>query len=116
MRNSEPIEDLYSSLKEYLDLRIDQLKLIAVDKLATAGSKLYASLFILLFAATASVFLLLALMYWLGELLGSIALGALITAGVHIILLIIVWIFRKRLFTNTMIRTFVKLFFHREED
>lgn len=115
MQNMEPLEEFGSSLKEYIELRIERLKLSTIEKLATAGSKLYATLFIMLFAAVAFVFLLLALMYWIGDLLGSIALGALITGGFHIILLIIVWIFRKRLFTGSMIRSLTKIFFNEEE-
>lgn len=115
MQNTEPLEEFGSSLKEYIDLRIDKLKLTAVERLAAAGSKLYSTLFIILFAAVAFVFFLLALMYWLGDLLGSVALGALITGGFHLILLILVWIFRKKLFTAPMIKTFVKIFFNEKE-
>ena len=51
---------------------------------------------------------------WIGEMIGSYAGGAAIVAAVFLLLLGVLILLRKRLFRDTFVPLFVKLFF--EED
>ena len=68
------------------------------------------SLVLLLVTVTAQ-FIGLAIGYRLGEMLGSTALGFAITGSFFLLLAIIVYLLRKRLFVNSFVMFFVKLFF-----
>ena len=48
---------------------------------------------------------------WIGELIGSYAGGAGIVAAVFLIILGVLFLLRKRLFRDTFVPMFVKLFF-----
>lgn len=112
---TDSLEDLTASIKEYLELRIDEIKLNVAEGLALIISKFISTLILIFLGAIAVGYLSYAFGSWIGDLLNSAELGALITAGVIIILMIIVFLCRNRLFSDSLIRMFVKLFFNRDE-
>lgn len=114
---SQPAEDLGREAKAYLDARLDDLKLRTVKGLSISMSKL-AALSLLFGVFTAFV---LALSFGLVLLLGAVmggkyALAALLVALLLGIVLALLILFREKLFRNTFVPVFVKLFFAPEED
>lgn len=114
--NKNPLEDLFSSFKDYLDLRIDELKLILAENGAKILSKtIY---FVLIFILTGIVlgFLAAALSSWLGMLLDDNKIaGMLLTAGLFVIIAIIVFLFRNKFLMNGYLRMFLKIFFNKNK-
>lgn len=108
---TKPVEELGRKAAEYVDLRIDELKLRTVKGLSVSLGKLMLGL---LFFSVVSM-LLLALSFagilLLGDIIGSYAAGALLVAGFFLLVLLILYLFRKKLFRNTFVPLFVKLFF-----
>ena len=108
---TKPVEDLGKKTWDYVDLRVDDLKLRAVKGLSVGLGKL---LLALLFLTVGSTFLL-ALAFGgvllLGDAVGSYAAGAFLVAGFFLILLLLLFLLRKRLFRDTFVSLFVNLFF-----
>jgi len=84
-------------VQDYAKKEVEQLKLTAFYQLSSytvgAAKILLVGIFILL----AAFFITLALAFFLGDLLGSVALGFLIVAAMHLILGFIGYLMRHRL-------------------
>ena len=92
---TRPLEDLGKDAAEYVDLRVNDLKLRTVKGLSmTLGKLLY-----------------MLLVLFVVSLVGSYAGGAAIVGGVFLLVLAILILLRKKLFRNTFVPMFIKLFF-----
>jgi len=108
---TRPAEDLSQKAREYVDLRVDEVKLAATKGLSISLSKLVALILIVGMATNLVLVLSFGVILLVGELIGSYAWAAL---GVALILGICLWILiRKKdtLFRDTFVPMFVKLFF-----
>ena len=108
---TEPAEKLSSDLREYIDARIDNLKLHAVKGLSQGTSTIAGILLMFVLGCALILTLALAFILLIGELIGSYAAAALIVAGALFLALILTVSFRKRLFRNTFVSMFVDVFF-----
>ncbi|HPX79872.1 MAG TPA: hypothetical protein PK603_06105, partial [Bacteroidales bacterium] len=52
---------------------------------------------------------------WLGQVLESTIAASLITGGFFLLLFLVLFLFRKRLFMNTFVRLFINIFFHEKD-
>lgn len=111
----DSFEDLFSSVKEYIELRKDGAKLRMAENLTLLSSRFISLLIMVLLGAIAVGFLSIALSSWLSELLNSPVLGPLITGGVLLLLLLMVFLRRERLFSNSLVKMFIKLLFSKED-
>ncbi len=89
-------EKIFACLKDeisnYAGLRLRLLKLMAIERAAGFLSALSHSLILLLWAFFTVLFLFIALGFYLGDLLGSVALGFLIVGGIYLMLILLfVW-------------------------
>ena len=112
----EPAEDLSRKAKEYIDLRLDDVKLRTAKGLSVTASKLVGLFLILGVGISLMLVLSFGLILLLGELVGSYAWSAI---GVAVLQGIGLWILiRKRnsLFKDTFVPLFVKLFFSDDDD
>lgn len=91
------VEELAGNLKEYVNTKIDTVKLGAAEKssvvIANTAAGIIAGLVFLFFLGFASV----ALALFLGEWTGKEWAGFLIVAGIYLVAAIIVWTARKKL-------------------
>lgn len=87
----EDAEKLFRELKDdlstYAGLRLRILKLTAIERTARVIAVLSHGLVFVLLAFFSILFLFLALGFFLGELLGSLALGFLAVGGLYLLLL-----------------------------
>ncbi len=114
--NRNLFDELYVSLKEYLDLRINEGKFSVTESLAVLFSRLIVFVLAVITGAVAFGFFAFAFSQWIGTLLGSPALGALITGGIFLLAVIILIIFRKSLFTDSMVKLLIGMIFKNEKD
>lgn len=116
MENSEKskIEDLRDSGKEYINLKIDEVKLKSVAHLAKLSNKLIVLLLAIMLGGVVLQLSGLALSYFIGQLVGSVALGFLIVAIFFLVILALLFIFRDRLFLNKLVRLFIGVFFEND--
>ena len=85
--NTEKIfTDLKEEISAYVGLKLRLWKLMAIERTAGVLSSLSHGLILVLFAFFTVLFLFVALGFFLGDLLGSIAWGFLIVSGIYFIL------------------------------
>ncbi len=113
---SKPIEDVGKSAREYVNVKIDQAKLRLAKELSQICNILFAWMIIILAIALTTGFLCAALGQWVGQMVGSVSLGYLISGGVLLIVTLLLIICKRHLFINGLVRTFVKIFFDDESD
>lgn len=104
-------EEFAQSASEYIDLKIDDLKLRTAKGLSLTLNRillaiLFLSLGSIVLTATAFGGVLL-----IGDLIESYAAGAFIVAGFFLLLTVILFAIRKKLFLNGFVQMFIRLFF-----
>ena len=96
---------------ELVGMKADELKLKTTRNLSIAFSRFF-SLFVIM------IMLMLTLLAFafggvllLGDIIGSYAAGAFIVGGIFLVALIVLLCLRKKLFLNSFVRLFIKLFY-----
>ena len=109
--SNNPLGDLFSSIKCYIDLRIDEIKLALAENLAKIFSRII--FFFLLFILVGVVLGIAAaaLSSWFTVLVGNRTAGLLITAGIFILLILALFLFKDRFLINSPLRMFLRMFF-----
>ena len=112
--NSNPLGDLFSSIKCYVDLRIDEIKLALAENLAKIFSRII--FFFLLFILVGVVLGIAAaaLASWFTVLVGNRTAGLLITAGLFVLIILVLFLFKDRFLINSPLRMFLRMFFDTE--
>ncbi|MDP3437692.1 MAG: hypothetical protein Q8S04_10650 [Bacteroidales bacterium] len=105
------LENLADSAKEYLDMRLDAIKLKMVESLSVLFSKIVYAALLIISLGIALAFMASAFSWWLGDLLESKAAGTLITGGVFLLIAFILYLRRDKLFINSLVTMFSKMFF-----
>lgn len=99
--------DSFQKGKEYIDTQIELLKLKAVSRVSRLLGSLILDVSKVILLLMTALFLSLALAFFLGEIFQSYALGFLATAGIFLLLVIIIRLLDSRLevlFTDIAIR------------
>ena len=107
--------DIKDSAKEYLGLKSDALKLGLVENASRVINRLLSIFLLILVLITALVYLASVATQWLGQVLESTIAASLITGGFFLLLFLVLFLFRKRLFMNTFVRLFINIFFHEKD-
>lgn len=113
-RFTRPAEEFARSTSEYIDMKADEIKLRTAKGLSVTLNSLLLSI---LFLTLGSIVLMASAfggVLLLGDLIGSYAAGAFIVAGFFLLLGIILFALRKKLFLNGLVRMFVRMFFEDE--
>ncbi len=116
----EPIKERFAEaaddLTEYGRLELDALKLRTVGSLAILSGGVVTMLLTVVAALVALHFLGITLVLLLARWTGSLLCAAAIMTGFFILLALILFLLRKRLFVNGMVRKFAKIFFKSAEE
>ena len=109
--SNNPLGDLFSSIKCYIDLRIDEIKLALAENLAKIFSRII--FFFLLFILVGVVLGIAAaaLSSCFTVLVGNRTAGLLITAGIFLLLILALFLFKDRFLINSPLRMFLRMFF-----
>lgn len=111
----ENVGGLAGSTKEYLDLKLTDLKLRSAKGLSITLNRLL-SLILVLFAV--SIVLLafsIGLIFLIGDAIGSMAGGAFIVAGIFAVVAVVLFLLKDKLFAGSMVRMFMGIFFDDEK-
>lgn len=108
---TRPVEELGKEASEYIDLRLDDIKLRTAKGLSLTLSKLLYMLLVLFVVSIVLTAIAIGGVMWIGEVIGSYAGGAAIVAAFFLLVLGVLILLRKKLFRDTFVSLFVKLFF-----
>ena len=110
MKNS--FDDLWVSVKEYLDLKLDGYKLRGAEGLSALFNTFLSVIVICIVASCALQILGISAGFALGILLGSIPLGLCIIGCIIAAATATMFIFRKKLFVKLFHRIFLRIMFN----
>ena len=102
-------KELWGEVKKYLSLQIDYAKLTAVEKITILVSTMTFVGIVIVLSTCALFFLSEAVVNWLIIILNNECAANLIVFGVFVLLLIIVFLFKKSLIINPVARFVTKL-------
>lgn len=112
---TRPVEELGKEASEYIDLRIDDLKLTTAKGLSMTLSKLLYMLLVLFVVSIIFISIAIGGVMWIGEMIGSYAGGAAIVAAFFLLLLGVLVLLRNRLFRDTFVPLLINLFFDEDK-
>lgn len=113
---NQTLNETIDSIKSYVNLKTEYYSLVFIEK----GSKLFASIFMLIIFLQllffALLFLSLALAAWINTLTHSQLTGYFVLAGFYLVVGVIIFISRKRFFINPMIKGFTETLYEEDDD
>ena len=107
----KPAEDLAGSTADYINLKIDEVKLRTAKGLSLTLNRLFLALLFFHLGSIVLTALGFGAILLIGDLVGSYSAGAFIVAGAFLLVIALLWAFRGRLFLNGLIRLFIGIFF-----
>lgn len=113
------IEDVGESIgymRAYVEQEIESAKLTAAEKISIATSSVMTGFILALLAGLVFLFCSIALAFFLGSVFESVPLGFLSVAGIYLLVLLLVYIFRKRFITDKIVEAVIQFLFDDEEE
>ena len=110
MQQENSYSNLWIQIKKYLKLNIEYARLTASEKLTVFLATAVIALGIALFGIIFVFFLSLAVVNWLAPAIGF-ALSYVIMSGFYLLLIVLLYIFRRELIFNPVAKFISKLFF-----
>jgi len=109
------ISGLRESLQKYLETKLSYYGLLAFEKAARLVSSLLGNAVALVLFFVSLVFLSGAGALYLGRLLGSLEYGLLAAGGIYLLLALVFYGFRRKIFGPCVVRSLAELFFHGDQ-
>lgn len=109
-KSIENIQQLFAEFKKFLVLQKEYTKLELTEKLTILLSTLIMILVFTILGMVALFYLLFALAYILEPLVGGLMVSFGIIAGINIILIAIIYFFRRQLIISPMVNFLANLF------
>ena len=111
---AEGQERMVSDIRNYLDLRLNELKLKTIDGLSIGVSRVLSMMLVVMLGAIALAAFAFGAVLLLGALIGSWAGAAFIVGGIFLIVLSLLLIYWKRLFVNIFVKLFIGIFYEND--
>ena len=111
----EKYKQIIDSLKQSAKVELEYSKLTLSEKLSILLSRGIIVLIIIIFAACALFLLEWGLTYWLIQLTDSLWIGVLVSLAVLMVILVVLFGYRKQLVINPVTRFVTKLLLNPEE-
>lgn len=105
---STPVESLVDSVKDYVETRLDLLKLKGIDKSSSFLSLLISMLVIILIGFISLIFLSIGIALLLGDLLGNSYYGFFIVTALYFITGLVLYSSREKLLKSPIANSMIK--------
>ncbi|MBK7434341.1 MAG: phage holin family protein [Chitinophagaceae bacterium] len=109
-------EELADSLKDYVNTRIDEVKLSTAEKSSAIIANILAGIVVAVVFLFFFIFGSMALAYGLGEWIGKTWAGFLIVSGLYLLIGIVVWAGRGKLIRLPIMNAMLRQLFKNDED
>ena len=109
-KSIENMQQLFIEFKKYLELQKEYTKLELTEKLTILLSTLIMILVLTILGMVALFYLLFALAYILEPLVGGLMVSFGIIAGINVLLIAIIYFFRRQLIISPMVNFLANLF------
>jgi nitrate reductase NapE component len=113
---SKNIAELSGSVKNYVQTRVDLLKLSLLKKTSRFATYLFSVLIVVLFATLILAFVAAAFAVWYGQTYNNYVDGVLIAAGCLFVIGAVIILLRKVIITSSVIQNFSEIMFEEEEN
>ncbi|MBQ2874365.1 MAG: hypothetical protein IJE85_03625 [Bacteroidales bacterium] len=107
-------ETLEDDILKYLAIRLEELKLRAVDGLSVGVSRVLSMMVVLMLGAIVLAAFAFGTVLLLGDLIGSWAAAAFIIGGVFLIVQGVLLLFWRSLFVDIFVKLFIGIFYGNE--
>jgi hypothetical protein len=112
----ENISELKDNLRQYLETRISYYGITAFEKSVKIITAVTSHVIVLLLIFVALIFLSAAAAIYIGSFLESTELGLLIVGVLYLLLGIVFYVFRVKIFSPVIIRSLVDIFFRDDDE
>lgn len=113
---SNSISELSETAKEYVQVKIDLLKLSVLSKATRMTTAVINSLVLILFGAIILLFSLAALVIWYGQRYDDYLTGLLLAIGILIVLAVLFLLLKKHVVTSTVMQNYSSILFDEEKE
>lgn len=113
---SDNVSLLTENVKDYVNLRIDLVKLILTEKIAKLASFFLIAVIFFILAMFLLLFLSLAFVFWFGDDIGPAWLGAMIVTAVYVLGGIIIYVNRHNFFINPLVSHLAKILMEEKDE
>ena len=110
------VEELADTIKEYVNTRIESVKLSAAEKSSAVIANVLAGLIVALVFFFFIIFASIALSFGLGEWIGKTWAGFLIVAFLYLLAGIVVWAARGKIIRLPLMNALIRQLFSNEDD
>ena len=110
------MEELTDSVKEYVNTRVESVKLSVAEKSSALVANLVAGMLVAAVFLFFLIFAGIALALVLGEWTGKMWTGFLIVAGIYLLFGIIVWIAREKIIRLPVMNAMIKQLFSNDDE
>lgn len=93
-KETNSIEDLLQKTGDFLETRVELMKLQAVDKATGIGSSLVSSIILIIVVSLMLITLNIGIAVWLGNLLGEVYYGFFAVSGFYLLIAVLLYLFR----------------------
>lgn len=108
-------EELAQHVKEYINNRMDAVKLSTAEKSSKLAATVIASVVVAMFFVTFLFFASTALAFVFSRLTGELYWGFLIVAGIYLLLGAVVWVLRERILQLPIMNALLRQLFTDDE-
>lgn len=108
-------DKLKQQLTEYVELRSELFKAQFTDKFSRTFSKLVTGLLLLVLGFFLVLFGSLVIGFYFGEMMGSLMKGFAIVAACYLVLILVIWLFRKSLIETPIANTIIGVMYEEDE-
>ncbi|UQD55585.1 competence protein [Flavobacterium sp. K5-23] len=108
----ENAEDIQEQAKAYIETNVAFLKLWGFKMIMKSTTTILKFILILSFFLIFILFLSIAGAYALADILDSFALGFLIVAGIYLVLIILIYIFKNKIIEKPFLKKFSDIYFN----
>ncbi len=113
---SDNFSELTENIRRYINLRIDLVKLVLTEKLARMATVFLLINILFIVCMFLLLFLSFGFIYWYGEMVGPMWEGALIVAGIYLLIGLIILVFRVPIIMNPLIRQISKVLMEEKDE